>query len=196
VAWGFTYLKLDFLFAGAIPGRRESEEPREQIYRQAITKIRESLGDDVHLNACGAPVVPSVGVFDSIRVGPDVAPYWESPLYEHVRDYSAPGTRRAIASSLARLWLGAAIQVDPDVAFFRTQQSLLDLAQRQMLQDLASITGFLATSDPPDWLDESQTGVLREFLNRSSEISRLDRYRFRIGEREVDFESTVDGAFG
>ncbi|MEX1133507.1 MAG: glycoside hydrolase family 36 protein [Acidimicrobiia bacterium] len=196
VAWGFTYLKLDFLFAGAIPGRRASEEPREQIYRQAFAQIRESLGDDVHLNACGAPVIPSVGVFDSIRVGPDVAPYWESPLYEHVRDYSTPGTRRAIATSLARLWLGGAIQVDPDVVFFRTQQSLLDPAQRQTLQDLASITGFLATSDPPDWLDESQTGALRDFLSQTSEISRLDRYRFRIGEREVDFEPTVNGAFG
>jgi alpha-galactosidase len=195
VSWGFTYLKLDFLFAGAIPGRRSSQEGREYIYRQAVETTRAALGDDVYLNACGAPVLPSIGLFDSIRVGPDVAPYWESPLYEHVRDYSAPGTRRAIATSLARLWLGEAIQVDPDVAYFRSRNNLLDASQRRHLQDLCLITGLKGTSDPPGWLDRGETDVLEAFLEQAPKVSQLDRFRFQLDGRVADFSETVDGAY-
>jgi alpha-galactosidase len=73
VGWGFDYLKLDFIYAGALAGRRHVETERHAAYRQAIEAIRAGVGDDVLLLACGAPVVPSLGVFDAIRVGPDVA---------------------------------------------------------------------------------------------------------------------------
>lgn len=195
VSWGFTYLKLDFLFAGAIPGKRIKDGPREHIYRRAVETIRAALGDDVYLSACGAPVVPSIGTFDSLRVGPDVAPYWESPLYEHVKDYSAPGTRRAIATSLARLWLGEAIQLDPDVAYFRSRNNLLNASQRRQIQDLCLITGLKGTSDPPGWLDPGETLVLEAFLEEAPKVSQLDRYRFRLDGRVADFSETVEGAF-
>ena len=195
VDWGFTYLKLDFLFAGAIPGKRHLDAPREQIFRLAMEQIRAAVGEEVHLNACGAPILPSLGIFDSIRVGPDSAPYWESPLYEYVGDYSAPGTRRAIATSLSRLWLQEAILVDPDVVFFRSRLNLLDDEQRRLFQDLATITGFLATSDPPGWLDEQELSDLARFLRQTPDIARVDRTRFRIGDRIVDFSEAVEGAF-
>jgi hypothetical protein len=37
--------------------------------------------------------VPSLGVFESIRIGPDVAPLWENPLAHHLGVLTEPGTR-------------------------------------------------------------------------------------------------------
>src|SRR5207245_1583544 len=78
VAQGWTYLKLDFLYAGAVPGRRAQDLPREQVYRDAIGAIRAAVGDDVYLLGSGAPMLPSAGILDGVRVGPDVGPYWDN----------------------------------------------------------------------------------------------------------------------
>ena len=147
---GFTYLKLDFLYAAALPGRRHADVPREQAYRDGVELIRSTAGDDVYLLACGAPIVPSVGVFDAIRVGPDVAPWWEMSLVtQYLHDATAPSTRFAIATSLNRLWLQPLIEPDPDVVYFRRRYNLLTGRERRWLQDLARVCGFRATSDPP-----------------------------------------------
>lgn len=42
------------------------------LYREWIREIRETVGEDVFLLACGAPVGESAGVFDSIRISPDI----------------------------------------------------------------------------------------------------------------------------
>ncbi len=147
---GFTYLKLDFLYAAALPGRRHTDVPREEVYRDAVQVIRSVVGDDVYLLACGAPIVPSVGVFDAIRVGPDVAPWWDMPLVtQYLHDPTAPSTRFAIATSANRLWLAPLIEPDPDVVYFRRRYNLLSRRERVVLQDLATVCGFRATSDPP-----------------------------------------------
>ena len=78
VAWGYDYLKLDFIYAGALPGVRHEPIDRHAGYRRAVERIRSLVGDDVVLVACGAPVIPSIGVFDAIRIGPDVSETWEN----------------------------------------------------------------------------------------------------------------------
>ncbi len=180
VDWGYTYLKLDFLFAAALGG--------EQPYRSGIELIREVAGDEVYLLACGSPIVPSIGVFNGMRVGPDVAPWWEDDANTRlVRDYSYPSTRSAVSTSHARLWLRSAIAVDPDVAYFRTRYNLLAPGYRRLLQDLCLVAGFRATSDPPGWLLPEERAELAAFLTAPGEVERLDRYRFRVDGRVVDF---------
>lgn len=73
-AWGYEYLKLDFLYAAAMPGCRFRAVPREQAYREALRAVREAAGDAAYLLVCGAPVIASLGIADAIRIGPDVAP--------------------------------------------------------------------------------------------------------------------------
>lgn len=188
--WGWTYLKLDFLYAAAIPGWRHADDGREAAYRSGIELIRETVGDDVHLNACGAPIIPSLGVFDSLRIGPDVHPVWEDDFNaRYIQDYAAPGTRYAVSTSVARLWLSDVITVDPDVAYFRTRYNLLRPDQRRLLADLCRITGFLATSDPPDWLDPEEATQLRDFLTQRPTVERLDWHRFELDGRLVDFSA-------
>jgi alpha-galactosidase len=69
---GIDYAKLDFLYGGAVPGRRSdaSATPIE-AYRSGLALIREVLGDDAFLLGCGAPILPSVGLVDAMRVSPD-----------------------------------------------------------------------------------------------------------------------------
>ncbi len=190
VDWGFRYLKLDFLYAGALM----SDDGREASYRSAVQVIRDAVGDEVYLLACGAPVVPSLGVFDAIRVGPDVAPYWDDVnRTRHLADRAGPGTADAIATSLGRLWLRSVIDVDPDVAFFRSRYCLLTRPQKQLLVDLAHICDFRATSDPPWWLDREERDEMERFLRSTPAIERKERFRFVIDGRDVDFGAVVEG---
>jgi alpha-galactosidase len=191
--WGFEMLKLDFLFAGAIPGQRARPGPREACYRRAIERIREAAGDDAYLLACGAPVIASVGVFDALRVSTDVAPYWDNPVLTEVIGAGAEvSTRNAISTSLHRLWLRGVIATDPDVVFFRSRYNLLRPAERQLLQDLARVAGFRGSSDPPHWLDPHELAAMRAFFaDDGVEVAHLDGYRYLVDGREVDFSVAV-----
>ncbi|MDI6424336.1 alpha-galactosidase, partial [Enterobacter hormaechei] len=92
VAWGYTYLKLDFLYAAALPGVRHENIPREQAYREALRVVREAAGEEVYILACGAPILPSLGLVDGLRIGPDVAPYWRNEDREdYLHDPTGPG---------------------------------------------------------------------------------------------------------
>ena len=193
--WGYDFLKLDFIYAAALPGRRHREAGREAGYRRAVEVIREAAGDDVYLLACGSPILPSLGVFDAMRIGPDTAPYW---VDEHrvgvLDDRSAPGARDAIITSLHRLWLQPVITTDPDVVFFRTSHNSLTADQRRAVYEFTRVAGFVGCSDPPDWLTEQELVALGEYLAESPAVERVDRYRFRVDGRETDFGPIVEGA--
>lgn len=186
--WGFDYLKLDFLYAGALPGARHAEVERHLAYRAAIEAFRTAVGDDVVLLACGAPVVPSVGVFDAIRIGPDVAEVWENAhVTRYLHHLAAPQARFAVATSVHRLWLRPLIGTDPDVAYFRTRYCLLGDEQKALVADLTRVCRFRATSDIPATLDPDERDALAAYLTEDVEVRRLGRYRFAIEGREVDF---------
>lgn len=185
--WGYRFLKLDFLFGGAIPGVRAEEQPREQLYRRAVERIRAAAGEDTYLLACGAPIVPSIGIFDAIRVSNDVAPFWDNPVLTRVVGADAEvATRGAIATTLNRLWLQEVIATDPDVVFFRSRRNLMDDAERRVLQDVACLAGFRATSDPPAWLDDDEREELLAWFGTEPTCEVLGAQRYRLDGRELD----------
>lgn len=191
-AWGFDYLKLDFLYAGALPGKRYVDMPREAAYRQGLQVMREAMGEEAYFLACGAPIIPSLGLCDALRVGPDVSGEWESHrnavlLYNP----STPGTRNAIRTSLNRLWLQPLVATDPDVAYFSSQEISLNAVQKRLLQDLALVCNFKATSDLPQWLRENERKELQSFLRAKPRVKRTGRTTFRLNSREVDFKSAM-----
>lgn len=191
-AWGFDYLKLDFLYAGALPGVRHAAVPRESAYRQGLKMMREAMGEDAYFLTCGAPILPSLGLCDALRVGPDVAGEWES--YRDAQllyNPTTPGTRNAIRTTVNRLWLGPLAAADPDVAYFRSQQVTLNAEQKQLLQDLALVCNFKATSDLPQWLHANERQQLRAFLEAEPQIERSGRYTFTLDGRKVDFSPAM-----
>ncbi len=189
--WGYDYIKLDFLYAGALEGKRHVETPREQAYRQGLGVIRQALGE-AYLLACGAPVVPSIGLCDALRVGPDVAGHWEHRRDDLLlRNPAVPGTRNAIRTTVNRLWLAPLVHTDPDVVYFTPRNVSLNDEQKRLLQDLALVCGYKATSDLPGWLDQSQRAALTGFLANRPRVERSGRTTFTLDGRPVDFSPAM-----
>ena len=179
--WGFRYLKVDFINAAAT-------FQSEQIYRDALQLVRETAGDDVYLLGSGAILLPSLGLLDGLRSGPDVAPMWDNYASADPSDATA---RNAVVNSVHRLWQSPLAEVDPDVVYFRSKLNLLTAQQLQWLRDLADVCGFRAVSDPPSWLTPAELEELRDYLDAKPAVRRLSRYRFAIDGREVDFGPAV-----
>ncbi len=157
VAEGFTYHKVDFLYAGAMEGGRAEDASPLDAYRLGMSVIREALGDDAVLVGCGAPLLPSIGLFDAMRISPDVDPALEPPE----GDLSQPGMRSALASGRARAWQNGRLWVnDPDCVLARPQ-----VEQRSSWTDHVEAMGGLAVvSDPLQELDETGVELLRRVL--------------------------------
>lgn len=68
---GFSYFKLDFLYAAALPGKRMEAVSGIESLRKGLAAIREVLGSEAIINACGAPVHAVLGYADSLRIGAD-----------------------------------------------------------------------------------------------------------------------------
>lgn len=118
IGWGYEYLKLDFLYSGALPGKRHVDMSREAAYRHTLGIMRRAAGD-AYLLTCGAPILPSLGLCDAMRIGPDVASSWDTLLYSYLLyNQTTPGIKNAIRTTVNRLWLKPLLHVDPDVAFF------------------------------------------------------------------------------
>lgn len=191
VGWGYGYLKLDFLYAGAGIGKRYKDIPREEAYRSAMQVMREAAGD-AYILACGAPVVPSLGLCDGIRIGPDVTNYWINQfLTTWLNNPNESSTVNAIRTCIHRLWLKPLVNIDPDVMYFRSKYNALKPHEKQLLQDLGTLTGFKATSDLPMWLKASEVEKVREFLEAVPMVQKESRYHFQIDGREVDFDPAI-----
>jgi alpha-galactosidase len=107
---GFDFFKLDFVYAGALSGRRHQDMPPIEAYRRGLETIRETV-DQAYLLGCGAPIFPSVGLVDAMRVGPDISATYEP----HGEDMSGPSQRGATTNVAARAWQHGRFWVnDPD----------------------------------------------------------------------------------
>jgi alpha-galactosidase len=107
-SYGFDYFKLDFLYAGALGDL--------DAYRHGLAVIREAVGPEAYLLGCGAPILPSVGLLDAMRVSPDVGPAYEP----EDGDLSRPSQRAATLTTVGRAWQHGRFWVnDPDCLIAR-----------------------------------------------------------------------------
>lgn len=156
--FGFSYLKLDFLFAGAAEGKRfDRNMTRATMLRLGLDAIREGARDDAFILGCGCPLGPAVGAVDGMRIGPDVAPYWGSSAED-------PSTVHALDAIIARsfmhrrLWLN-----DPDCLMLRTRDTQLSAEERGALAaTIASSGGMLLISDDMALIDDEAASLYRD----------------------------------
>jgi len=159
--WGYTYLKLDFLYAAALKGRyHDRTKTRAQVLRRGLEAIRDAVGPEVMLLGCGVPLGPSIGIFDIMRIGADVDPSWEPHLFPPQilfrLEPNMPSTRNALQNILSRAfthkrwWLN-----DPDCLMIRPGTDLT-LAEVQTLATAIAITGgpLLLSDDLTELLDD------------------------------------------
>lgn len=190
--WGFDYYKLDFLYAGALQGKRYKDMPREAAYRECLRYMREAMGAGSFFLTCGTPILPALGMCDAIRIGPDVSHEWENYRNESLLyNFATPGTKNAIRTVVHRLWLKPLVHIDPDVEYFESKENSLADEHKQQLQDLALICDFKATSDLPQWMTPDERENVRAFLTAETDVTQLSRYVYKLDDRIVDFSSAV-----
>jgi len=159
--WGFSFLKLDFLYAGALRGRlRDRTLTRAQALRRGLERLREAAGPQVTLLGCGVPLGSAIGIFDVMRVGADVAPTWEPrfifPQLLFSPEPNMPSARNAIQNTLTRAFTHRRWWInDPDCLLLRPDSGLT-LAEVQSLGSAIALGGgsLLLSDDlpalPPD----------------------------------------------
>jgi alpha-galactosidase len=116
--WGFEFFKVDFMYAGAVEGRRHADTTGVAAYREAVRLIREAIGPDATLLGCGAPILPSVGLYDAMRVSPDTGPLYEP----REGDLGSPSQRSAVLTGRGRAFQHGRFWVnDPDCLIVRPE---------------------------------------------------------------------------
>lgn len=113
---GIDYFKIDFCYAGALEGQRAGDLPALAAYRHGLALVREAIGPAAYLLGSGAPILPSVGLVDAMRVSPDIGPALEPAG----GDFSRPSQHAATMSTVARAWQHGRFWVnDPDCLIAR-----------------------------------------------------------------------------
>jgi alpha-galactosidase len=155
--WGFPYLKLDFLYAGALPGRHHDPTlTRAQVFRKGLEAVREAAGETAYLLGCGSPIGPSLGLVDAMRIGPDVYKIWH-PQYRGIRllfgkEPTIPAAINSLQGTLARAPLHRRWWVnDPDCLLLGPDTSL-SLDEIRTLATTITLTGgsFFLSDHLPD----------------------------------------------
>ncbi|MDX1957619.1 MAG: glycoside hydrolase family 36 protein [Leptospiraceae bacterium] len=170
--YGYNYLKLDFLYAGALDGvAYNSKISPAKRYRDAIEMIRKIVGKNVFLLGCGAPMIQSIGVFDGMRVSCDVMPFWYPQRHRvWLRDKHALCTEKALINGLNRsfmhrnFWLN-----DPDCLIIRRDKNKMSYEQTILMATVMAISGgMLLMSDNLSTLDTARLPIFEKSLELSA----------------------------
>ncbi|EJO69186.1 glycoside hydrolase family 36 protein [Leptospira kirschneri] len=166
--FGYSYLKLDFLYAALLPGwtydRGVSPHKR---YTDVIKFIRKIVGKEIFLLGCGAPIYPSIGLFDAMRISCDVAPFWGREKVRILsKDKHALCTERALINDINRssmhrnLWIN-----DPDCLLVRESKNKMTTAQTQLMASVMAVSGgILFISDDLSLIGEERLTFLKRTL--------------------------------
>ncbi len=119
--WGFDYVKIDFLLHATMKSKKRFDPAKTSVdaYRDGLKIIRECAGDKFVL-CCGAPIYPSIGLCDGMRIGPDVGARWSLALNPGEWPKGNCAIKPALFTTLNRHWMHNRLwQNDPDCAVVR-----------------------------------------------------------------------------
>ena len=155
-AMGFDFFKLDFLMAGALEGKRHQDMSALEAYGYGMRLLREAIGD-AYLLGCGAPMLPSVGLVDAMRVSPDTGWKYEPPD----GDMSQPATSAAMVTGRARAYQHGRWWVnDPDNLLLQPGVE----HRKEWAAHVRAFGGLRGSSDRIANLDEWGLATTRELL--------------------------------
>ncbi|MHC9539272.1 MAG: glycoside hydrolase family 36 protein [Vulcanimicrobiota bacterium] len=184
--WGVELFKLDFLYFAALSGKRHKRTwTGAQCYRKGLETIREAVGDRLILG-CGAPIGPSIGLVDAMRVSGDVGANW----------YGEMSALTAISNTLSsyffhhRLW-----QNDPDCVIVRDVDTALSLQEVQTLASVVGLSGgIVSVSDDLERLSPERREIVMR-LSPSYGISAVPQDLF-VSPRPSVFDLRVERPLG
>ena len=186
--FGYSYLKLDFLYAAAAPGRRHDQNiTRGENLRRGLETIRAGAGEDAFILGCGCPIGQAIGIVDGMRIGPDVSPAWGADATRAADPSTVYALDAIIARSFMhrRLWLN-----DPDCLMLRLRKTRLTPDERAALAaTIAGSGGMLLISDDMALLD-AESG---KFFREAAQIAeKIDSYAVREPILALDLMTTGD----
>ena len=152
VGLGVDYLKLDFLYGGAVPGPRHSGASPVEAYRRGLELVRDAVGPDVYLVGCGAPLLPSAGLVDAMRTSPDTF---------HAGGEDGSRGLRGLMPMVARSWQhGRLWSTDPDCLVARPAYAL----REPWAEAVRTYGGLRSVSDRVAELDDRGLRTTRDLL--------------------------------
>ena len=156
---GFSYFKVDFLFAAAMPGERAHKVTPIQAFREGMKTIRKSVGDGFILG-CGAPLLPSAGLVEGMRVGEDTAPQWDTERGA----FQGPNAYYALKNSIMRSFLHRRLWLnDPDCLLLRSQDTSLTPNEKELYAlAVGALDNMIIESDDLSLVDDQGRRLLRK----------------------------------
>jgi alpha-galactosidase len=168
VRWGFDYFKIDFLFAGVRTGKRfDPALSPVEAYRRGLGAIRAAIGPDRYLLGCGAPIGPSIGLVDGMRVSADVKEIWHDPLWAALaRGTDIPSVRDSLRNNMTRAFMHGSWWInDPDCLLVRDRRTELTRDEIHLLVTILGMTGgALVLSDDIANVDLSRLALATAVL--------------------------------
>lgn len=185
MAMGFSFLKLDFLFAAALQHRRN--RPRGRRMRDTMRWLRERTQGATVLG-CGVPLGAALGLVDYCRIGSDVSPRWEDKLLARLNYRERPSTRNSLASTVGRRHLhGRGFANDADVFFLRRGNIEMGPEERRALFVVnATFSALLFTSDALEGYGPEERAAF------TSLFPVMERRLLRVQERDLTVDADVE----
>ncbi len=171
---GWTYHKIDFLYAAAMPATRFGQDryTRAEALTMGIQAVRDGIGDDAYLLGCGSPLAQAVGIVDAMRVSPDTAALWSThslrlPGYPD----TVPSLRSSMRMSLLRAPLHRRLWInDPDCILIRNTRTRLTPRERRIgAQVIAATGGLRVVSDDLATYSDKEWELIEE-INSTQKI--------------------------
>ncbi len=180
---GYRFFKIDFLFSGAIPGERKRPESPIISYRRGMRVIREAT-KDAFILGCGAPLVPSTGFVDGMRVSEDTAPYWEA------KDEGI-SAKYALRNDITRYFFNKRLwHNDPDCLILRKETNISKEQREIYAITSGTLDNMLFLSDDLRKLSESEKDLLEKAISLSGGKPRVEN----IMDGSMKYEITSKGS--
>ncbi len=153
--WGYRYFKIDFtrclfLDPAAVPFDRSIT--LLELYRNGITLLRETLGNECCLNLCGGHEGATIGLADVTRTGSDTYGNW----------IKSNGAWTRIQQCVMRSWMSEFRMGDPDASIMRINAEGLSPERDFTPHKYVPSYSTLSQGSLND--DEASTFVLNQFL--------------------------------
>lgn len=144
LSWGVDFLKLDFLYAEA--SRPRNGKTRATIMREAMEFLRDCVGDK-WIIGCGAPMSPSYGVFEYMRIGADCSFHWRK-FYDNI-SREMLSTQKTMLNTIYRRFYNERVFLnDPDVFYLRDNNIKMNVVQKELHAIVCKLFGsIIFTSD-------------------------------------------------
>ncbi len=187
--WGFSFLKLGYLYAACIAPRRDMT--RGQLMAEAMGFLREITSGAVIL-ACDVPLASAFGRTDLCMVSCAAGSSWDGRSIMGFSQRERAGARSSILSAVFRRQLSGRAFISTAGGYLLSGAGLT-MRQKQMLCEVNAAAGeILSSPDDASAYSQDQLRLLSgmKTMRTASVISaglygNSLRVEYRIGEREL-----------